>query len=66
MYILINIHETLLKLLLEDLLPQSGTVTHGTNLQIAYFDQLRAQINDDASLLDNVAEGKSYIEFQGK
>jgi len=52
---------TLLKLLLGELAPQSGSVRLGTNLQIAYFDQHRAQLREDLSALDNVAEGREYI-----
>ncbi len=56
---------TLLKLLLGELVPQAGTVTLGTNLQIAYFDQHRASLREDLSALDNVSEGREYIEIDG-
>jgi len=56
---------TLLRLLLGELEPQAGTVTRGTNLEIAYFDQHRAQLREDQSALDNVAEGREYIEVGG-
>ncbi len=56
---------TLLKLLLGELMPQSGTVTLGTQLQVAYFDQHRASLREDLSALDNVAEGREYIEIDG-
>ncbi|MBC6941113.1 MAG: ATP-binding cassette domain-containing protein [Xanthomonadales bacterium] len=56
---------TLLKLLLGELAPQSGTVTLGTQLQVAYFDQHRASLREDLSALDNVAEGREYIEIDG-
>ncbi|MCK9538819.1 ATP-binding cassette domain-containing protein [Dokdonella sp.] len=56
---------TLLKLLLGELVPQAGTVTPGTNLEIAYFDQHRAQLREDLSALDNVSEGREYIEVAG-
>ena len=52
---------TLLRLLLGELAPQNGTVHHGTNLQISYFDQLRAQLEDDKSVYDNVSEGSDFI-----
>jgi ATP-binding cassette subfamily F protein uup len=52
---------TLLRLLLGQLEPQAGTVRLGTNLQIAYFDQLRQQLNCDASVQDNVGDGYDTI-----
>jgi ATP-binding cassette subfamily F protein uup len=52
---------TLLRLLLGKLSPQSGSVRLGTNLQIAYFDQLREQLNGDASVQDNVGDGYDTI-----
>ena len=57
---------TLLKILLGELKPQRGEVTLGTSLQIAYFDQHRAQLNDSLNALDNVAEGREYIELNGQ
>ncbi|MBE1161342.1 ATP-binding cassette domain-containing protein [Dyella acidiphila] len=57
---------TLLKILLGELKPQRGEVTLGTGLQIAYFDQHRAQLNDALNALDNVAEGREYIELNGQ
>ena len=56
---------TLLRLLLGDLKPQRGTVELGTNLQIAYFDQLRSALREDWNALDNVAGGREYIELDG-
>jgi ATP-binding cassette subfamily F protein uup len=56
---------TLLKLLLGEIAPQSGEVTLGTGLEIAYFDQHRAQLREDLSALDNVSEGAEYIEVGG-
>lgn len=57
---------TLLNILLKKIQPQAGTVTHGTKLEIAYFDQLRQQINPEKSVLDNVAQGSDTIEINGK
>jgi ATP-binding cassette subfamily F protein uup len=57
---------TLLKLLLGVLQPQSGTIKLGTNLHIAYFDQLRAGINFDQNAVDNVANGRDSIIVNGK
>jgi ATP-binding cassette subfamily F protein uup len=57
---------TLLNILLGKLKPQHGTVTLGTKLQIAYFDQLRQALEPDLSVIDNVAEGRQIIEINGK
>ena len=57
---------TLLKLLLGELEPDSGSVRMGANLQIAYFDQLRAKLNDDASAIDNIAEGSDMLSVNGR
>jgi ATP-binding cassette subfamily F protein uup len=56
---------TLLRILLGQLQPQAGSVRLGTNLQIAYFDQLRQQLNDDASVQDNVADGYDTVQVGG-
>lgn len=57
---------TLLKLILGELQPQEGTVRLGTQLQVAYFDQLREQLNLNQSAVDNIAEGREFIEINGK
>ncbi|OZB61306.1 MAG: ABC transporter ATP-binding protein [Lysobacterales bacterium 14-68-21] len=57
---------TLLKIMLGQLKPERGTATLGTGLQIAYFDQHRAQLNDNLNALDNVAEGREFIELNGQ
>ncbi|GAB4539998.1 MAG: ATP-binding cassette domain-containing protein [Anaerolineales bacterium] len=57
---------TLLRLLLGELAPQSGTVEYGTNLEIAYFDQLRAQLDESKSILDNVGQGRDNVTVNGK
>jgi ABC transport system ATP-binding/permease protein len=57
---------TLLRLLLGELTPQAGTVRHGSNLEIAYFDQLRAQIDENRTVLDNVADGAEYVTVNGR
>ncbi len=57
---------TLLRVLLGQLSPKSGTVRLGTNLQIAYFDQLRQQLDDDRSVQDNVTDGSASIQFNGQ
>ncbi len=57
---------TLIRLLLGDTEPQSGSVRHGTQLSIAYFDQLRAKLDLEASVIDNVVEGSDFIEINGQ
>ncbi len=57
---------TLLKLLLGELTPESGQVQHGTQLQIAYFDQLRAQLNPEETVIDAVAQGREMITVNGQ
>jgi ABC transport system ATP-binding/permease protein len=57
---------TLLRLLLGELTPDRGSVEHGTQLQVAYFDQHRSQLREDWTALDNVAEGQEYIEIGGR
>jgi len=57
---------TLLNLLLGKLKPDSGTVELGSKLEIAYFDQLRAQLDEDATVIDNVAGGSDKVEINGQ
>ena len=57
---------TVLRLLLRTLEPQAGSVRHGTNLQVAYFDQLREQLDEQQSVLDNVGEGSDSVVVDGK
>ena len=57
---------TLLRLLLQQLEPQSGSIKQGTKLEIAYFDQLRAEIDMEKNIIDNLAEGREFIEIGGK
>lgn len=56
---------TLLKLLLQQLKPDSGTVEQGTRLEIAYFDQLREQLDPDMTVADTIADGNDYVEIAG-
>ncbi|KFN47386.1 ATP-binding cassette domain-containing protein [Arenimonas composti] len=56
---------TLLKLLLGQLAPQAGEVRPGTNLEIAFFDQLRGALREDWNALDNVSEGREFVEING-
>jgi len=56
---------TLLKLLLKQLEPDTGVVEQGTKLEIAYFDQLRDQLDPNMSVADTVADGNDYVEIAG-
>jgi len=56
---------TLLKLLLKQIDPNSGEVEQGTNLEIAYFDQLRDQLDPELSVADTVANGNDFIDIAG-
>lgn len=57
---------TLLRLLLGELEPDTGTVKLGTNLEIGYFDQLRGALDIEKSVAENVGDGKTYITINGK
>jgi ATP-binding cassette subfamily F protein uup len=57
---------TLLKLLLGQLAPESGTVKLGTNLQVVYLDQLRGQIDNAKTVAQNVAGDAETVTFQGR
>ena len=57
---------TLLRLLLGELQPQAGTIRHGANLEIAYFDQLHATLDDNATAAENVARGNTTVHVGGK
>lgn len=57
---------TLLRLLLGELQPQAGTIRLGTNLEVAYFDQLHAQLDDTKSVRNNVCDGADWVEICGR
>ncbi|WP_347258592.1 ATP-binding cassette domain-containing protein [Methylocaldum sp.] len=57
---------TLLRLMLGELQPTSGRIRLGTNLQIAYFDQYRAQLEEEKSVIDNVAQGSDRVSVNGR
>lgn len=57
---------TLIKTLLGDYQASSGDIKRGTNLEVAYFDQHRMQLNLDATVQDNVADGKQEISQNGQ
>ncbi len=56
---------TLLRVLLKELAPQQGTVRHGVNLEVAYFDQSHEQLNYEKSVYDNIADGSDTINING-
>ena len=56
---------TLLKLLLKQIEPDSGKVEQGTKIQLAYFDQLREQLDPEVSVADTVADGSEFLEIGG-
>ncbi|MDE9466777.1 ABC transporter ATP-binding protein [Xenorhabdus bovienii] len=57
---------TLLKLMLGDLLSDSGRIHCGTKLEVAYFDQHRAALDPDRTVMDNLAEGKQEVMVNGR
>ena len=56
---------TLLKMILGELAPDEGTVRTGTNTQVAYFDQMRAQLDLDKTLADTISPGSEWVEVNG-
>ena len=56
---------TFIKLLLGELQPTSGSIHCGTKLEVAYFDQYRAELDLEKTVMDNVADGKQDIEVNG-
>ncbi|WP_422133789.1 MULTISPECIES: ATP-binding cassette ATPase Uup [unclassified Endozoicomonas] len=56
---------TLLSILLGQLQPESGSIKEGTKLEVAYFDQLRNQLDLEKTVIDNVAEGRESIMING-
>jgi len=57
---------TLIKLLLGDLQPDSGSLYCGTKLEVAYFDQYRQQLDLEKTVMDNVADGRQEVDFAGR
>ena len=57
---------TLLKLILGQLEPTRGSVRHGTRLEVAYFDQLRAKLDLEKTVRENVAEGSDHVDVNGR
>jgi ATP-binding cassette subfamily F protein uup len=56
---------TLIKLILGALEPDSGSIKRGTQLEVAYFDQFREALDDDATLADVISPGSEYVELSG-
>ena len=56
---------TLLRLILGELTPDTGDIRLGTNLQVAYFDQMRTHLREDKSLVENIADGQQYVMLNG-
>ena len=57
---------TLLQILLKQLEPQSGTVEHGSKLEVAYFDQHRSQLDQEKSIAENVWDKSDSVTFDGQ
>ncbi|ETO93788.1 ATP-binding cassette domain-containing protein [Legionella oakridgensis] len=57
---------TLVRLLLSELSPDSGSIRHGTSLAISYFDQLRRHLDEQKTVMENVGDGADYVTIHGK
>lgn len=57
---------TLLKLILGELQPDSGQIRNGSRLSVAYFDQLREQLDDEKTLTETISQGSEFVEINGK
>ena len=57
---------TLLKLILGELQPDNGLVQQGTKLSVAYFDQMREQLDEEMTLTDTISQGSEFVEINGK
>jgi len=57
---------TLLKIILGNLEPDSGKVKLGTKISVAYFDQLREQLDDNATLADTISQGSDFVDIGGQ
>jgi ATP-binding cassette subfamily F protein uup len=57
---------TLLKLILGEVQPDSGTIQQGTKLSVAYFDQMREQLDEEMILTDTISPGSDFVEINGK
>jgi ATP-binding cassette subfamily F protein uup len=57
---------TLIRLILGELAPTEGRIRRGTRLEVAYFDQFRNQLDEDATLIDTISPGSDHVEIAGK
>lgn len=57
---------TLVRLLLGELEAHAGEIRYGTSLKVAYFDQLRRQLNEQQTVMENIGEGSDFVTIQGK
>jgi ATP-binding cassette subfamily F protein uup len=57
---------TLLKMLMGEIVPDSGTVRHGANVEVAYYDQQREQLDPDATVFDTIGEGNDTVTVNGQ
>jgi ATP-binding cassette subfamily F protein uup len=57
---------TLLRLLLGELAPDAGEVRHGANLQVAYYDQLREQLEPERTVVDTIGDGRETVTINGR
>ncbi|WP_090315455.1 ATP-binding cassette domain-containing protein [Duganella sp. CF517] len=57
---------TMLKMILGELAPDGGSARLGTKLQVAYFDQMRTQLNEEASLIETISPGSDWVEVNGQ
>jgi len=57
---------TLLKLILGEIAPDIGAVRLGTKLEVAYFDQFRTALDDEAALVDVISPGSDFVEINGQ
>ncbi len=57
---------TLLRVLLGEIKPDTGTLKQGTNLQIGYFDQFRQELDPERTVAQNIADGSEFVQVNGK
>jgi len=57
---------TLLRLLLEDIAPDEGAIRHGANVQVAYYDQQREQLDPDRTVFDTIGDGNETVTVNGR
>ncbi len=57
---------TLIKMLLAQLQPDSGSIKHGTSLEVAYYDQLRSELDLNATVVDVIGQGREFITINDK